>query len=257
MDLRENAVGAIQVSVEDYHTGTRRRVLAAVRNIHAGILLLLKDALLQAAAPRGGDDTIIKAKIEPRRGDAGNVAYVGIGKRTIDAQQIQERCEAHGIRVDWNALRRIGEVRNDAEHYVPQLAPEALASIVASAMVLVRRLADEHFGIEPRDLLGQETWDAMLKVAEVYQREREACEETLTSIEWESETLARGVRAVRCVQSGSDLLRLVDEAAVVADVALQCRACGTVYDADTVIRAAVNAALAWDQHGAVMDGATT
>jgi len=45
MDLLENAVQAIQVGVEDYGVASSPRLLSAARNIHAGILLLFKEAL--------------------------------------------------------------------------------------------------------------------------------------------------------------------------------------------------------------------
>ena len=42
-----NAIESIQVGIEDWQTGTHPRLLSAVRNIHAGILLLFKEALLR------------------------------------------------------------------------------------------------------------------------------------------------------------------------------------------------------------------
>jgi hypothetical protein len=39
MDLLTNAVASINVGVEDYKTGVPERLLSAVRNIHAGVLL--------------------------------------------------------------------------------------------------------------------------------------------------------------------------------------------------------------------------
>jgi hypothetical protein len=103
MDLRTNAVEAIQVGVEDYHTGTRPRLLAAVRNIHAGILLLLKEVLrMKAPGPLG--EALLKAKLVPSLDLNGKVIFKGSGKKTIDTQQVRERCEGVGITVDWKAL---------------------------------------------------------------------------------------------------------------------------------------------------------
>ena len=42
MDLLSNAIESIRAGVEDYEQGSHGRLLAAVRNIHAGILLLYK-----------------------------------------------------------------------------------------------------------------------------------------------------------------------------------------------------------------------
>jgi len=45
VDLLTNAVESIQIGVEDYQAGSPPRLLSAVRNIQAGILLLYKEAL--------------------------------------------------------------------------------------------------------------------------------------------------------------------------------------------------------------------
>ncbi|MCO4101679.1 MAG: hypothetical protein HEQ38_20260 [Gemmatimonas sp.] len=254
MDLLANAVDAIQVGVEDYHVGTRPRVLAAVRNIHAGILLLLKHTILQKVPGEAGEH-LIKAMVEPVLDPSGQVVYRGTGKKTIDAQQIQQRCTAIGIALDWAALRRIGAVRNEVEHYSTQLSLPAIADVITSAMVLVRRIADEHLGVEPRELMGRDTWDAMLKVATVHSEERHACDEALSAVSWESETLAKGIRNVRCAACASDLLRPSDEAASFDDVVLICRACGASLEADRAIPQAVASELAWDDYFAVTDGA--
>jgi len=44
IDLLTNATESLQVGVEDYQNGIRLRLLSVVRNIHAGILRLYKEA---------------------------------------------------------------------------------------------------------------------------------------------------------------------------------------------------------------------
>ena len=44
-ELLENAVLSIELGVEDYQTGDERRVLSAIRNLYAGVLLLCKQVL--------------------------------------------------------------------------------------------------------------------------------------------------------------------------------------------------------------------
>jgi hypothetical protein len=58
MDLLTNAVSSIDGGFEDYQTGTPERLLSAVRNIHADVLLLYKGSLCRksprASASRYG-----------------------------------------------------------------------------------------------------------------------------------------------------------------------------------------------------------
>ena len=254
MDLLTNAVESVQVGVDDYRAGTRARLLSAVRNIHAGVLLLYKEALLRRSPP-GSNEALIKAKIEPRPGPGGAVTFVGVGKKTVDVHQIRERFESLGIATDWKRMSEITKLRNDVEHYYPTISQRALGGLVASALVIVRDFAEHELRKSPRDLLGQETWDAMVAVADVHDAERRECNQGLAAVPWESDTLAGGVRELHCQACGSDLLRPVDPAAERADLVLACRACGEARDAESFVPAAVAEALGVDAYIAAKEGA--
>ncbi len=87
VDLLTNAIESIQTGIEDYNDGRRPRLLSAVRNIHAGILLLYKEALRRRSPPNS-NEALIKAKIEPQPDGNGGIAFVGVGKKTVDTFQI-------------------------------------------------------------------------------------------------------------------------------------------------------------------------
>ncbi len=55
MDLLTNAIESIRTGVEDYEEGSHGRLLASVRSIHAGILLLYKEALSRLS-PAGSNE---------------------------------------------------------------------------------------------------------------------------------------------------------------------------------------------------------
>jgi hypothetical protein len=100
MDLLTNAIESIRAGVEDYEQGSHGRLLAAVRSIHAGILLLYKEAL-RRLSPAGSNEALVKARVLPRRNAQGDVEFVGNGRKTADVQQIRERFAALGIATDW------------------------------------------------------------------------------------------------------------------------------------------------------------
>lgn len=97
MELLDNAIESIQVGVEDYQSGTRPRLLSAVRNIHAGILLLYKEALRRMSAA-GSNEALMMARIVPSKDSSGKVVFIGEGKKTVDSQQIKDRFETLGIK---------------------------------------------------------------------------------------------------------------------------------------------------------------
>lgn len=253
MDLLTNAVESIQIGVEDYREGSSPRLLSAVRNIHAGILLLYKEALLRRSPPNS-KEALIKAKIDPQPDGTGGITFVGVGKKTVGTQQIRERFKSLSISTDWKLLDQITSVRNDVEHYFPRLGQDAIASVVASAFLIIRQFAARELDEEPRELLGQETWDAMLKVADVYEAERRECDTALEGIGWESEALDKGVRLIRCDECGTDLLKPAAGSTSFFDTNLECRACGATLEPASYIPEAVQEALATEAYLAVTDG---
>lgn len=253
MDLLTNAVESIQVGVEDYQTGSRPRLLAAVRNIHAGILLLYKEALVRLS-PDGNGDLLIKARVEPTIGADGKVVFVGKGKRTLDVPQIQERFKSLGLSTDWKRFQSITELRNDIEHYYADVTQEALRGVIASAFLIIRKFAKEELEEEPHELLGHETWQRMLAATEVYNAERKECDDAIRAVDWGSGALEEGVSEVRCTDCGSDLLQPVDTSAAAYDVVLQCRSCGEETSAETFIPEALEVSLANDFYLAQDDG---
>lgn len=98
--LLTNAVQSIEIGVEDFRSSDPRRLISAVRNVQAGVLLLCNEKL-RALSPAGSDEVLIKARITPGLDAAGNLAFKGQGEKTADEQQIIERFGQLGIKLDW------------------------------------------------------------------------------------------------------------------------------------------------------------
>lgn len=253
MNLLTNAVESIQVGVEDYRLGTRARLLSSVRNIHAGILLLYKEALVRRS-PDNSNEVLIKAKMEPQTRPDGTIVFVGAGKKTVDIQQLKERFKSLGITSDWKQFDKITDVRNDIEHYYPSVTQEALNGIIASALSIIRRFTREELEEEPYELLGHETWKVMLERAEVYQPERDECDAELDQVNWQTDVLAQGVTDLRCDDCGSDLLHPLTASDDPAEITLECRACGNMMKAESFVPEAVAAALYNDIYLSLSEG---
>lgn len=147
VDLLTNAVESIQVGVEDYQAGTPPRLLSAVRNIHAGILLLYKEAL-RRESPAGTNDVLMMAKIIPIR-DARGIVFVGDGRKTADVQQIRERFDGVGIATDWKRFERINDARNDVEHRYPTVDQKALQGLLSDSFILFVTSSQTNFTTIP------------------------------------------------------------------------------------------------------------
>ena len=103
MSILQNAIDSIELGVEDYKINQPKRLLSAVRNFYAGILLLFKHKL--ASMSHNDDEALLKQRILPVE-ENGKIVWKGDGKKTVDFQQIQERFESLGIKVDWKRLEK-------------------------------------------------------------------------------------------------------------------------------------------------------
>ena len=242
--LLENAVESIKVGVENYQQGDHGRLLASVRDIHAGILLLYKEAL-RRLSPANSVEALVKAKILPKRDAQGNISFVGEGKKTVDVQQIRERFTSLGIMTDWTRFDRITNVRNEVEHYYTNTSKRALQGLVADAFVVIRNFIATQLQEDPLTLLGDETWKAMLDVTEVHEAEREECIKALKAFHWRSAALDQGVLEITCNACSSDLIRPVStETGFHYAMQLECRACGNTTAAKDFAPEAIKSALA-------------
>jgi hypothetical protein len=223
MDLLTNAIESIQVGVEDYEAGTRPRLLSAVRNIHAGILLLYKEAL-RRRSPKDSNDVLIMSKILPAPDANGQIVFLGEGRKTVDTQQIRERFETLGINTDWRRFDRINDARNDVEHLYPRLKQEALQGLISDSFLLVRNFILRELRGDPFHLLGEPTWQKMLDVSEVYEAQRHECDELMARQNWESVVVKDGLEQMACPHCGSDLLRPFEGAD--SETWIQCCSCG-------------------------------
>ena len=248
MDLLTNAIESIQVGIEDYQKATRPRLLSSVRNIHAGILLLYKEALLRISPENS--DALIKAKIKPKKANNGGIIFTGAGKNTVNINQIKERFESLGINTDWQQMNKITKIRNNVEHYYSDVTPTGIRGVIASAFNVIREFTYKELKEEPRDLLGQTVWDIMLKETRVYEKERQECNAAIENINWTSNVLKEGVKLLICNECGSDLLK---PSACLS--LLKCRACGNKYDKEAYTPEAIKEALWVDGYLAITDGA--
>jgi DNA-directed RNA polymerase subunit RPC12/RpoP len=254
MDLLTNAIESIRLGVDDYLSDTHPRLLSAVRNIHAGILLLYKEAL-RRLSPAGSNDVLLMAKVVPSQDADGKIHFAGVGKKTVDTQQIRERFDGLGITTDWRRFERIADARNDVEHRYPQLDQKALRGLIADSFLIVRNFLASELKHDPREELGEETWQAMLEVAEVYQKEKDECASLLAKVKWISATLEEGLTELTCSACGSDLLKPVDPTS--GEIVLQCSSCGHHEAPESYVPKAIASALSGASYEAAKDGGET
>ena len=251
--ILDNAVQSVQIGIEDYRAKDPRRLLSAVRNVQAGVLLLCKEQLRRLSPP-GSDEMLLKLKTKAIRRD-GVIVMIGDGRKTVDQQQIRERFRQLDIQVDWKPLEKLTELRNAIEHYRYAGDPRDLVEAIAGSARIIRQLISEVLGGEPVALLGRSCWEVLLETEAVFEAELAACRATLDAIDWYAPAVAEALDELSCPSCGSILIAQADTSNTIQDHAdFLCRSCGTQLSSQELIEPALGQILYADFYIAMTDG---
>lgn len=253
MSLLTNAVGAIQIAIEDFDSNDQRRVLGAIRNLHAGILLLCK-VKLQRLSPADSDEVLLKQAIKPQPAPDGSIKWVGAGGKTADQQAIKDRFGALRIPLDWRRLDAISQIRNKAEHYFFAGTQRQAQEAFAEGCILIRQLVMDVLGEDPVALIGEDTWTALYENRLIFDKELQACQMTLKPLIW----LAGAADVpgnIQCPNCGSQLVRqLDDQNADPHRASFRCTACGQTSNVETLVLHVLEEVYGADAFIAAKDG---
>lgn len=208
MGLLQNAIHSIEVGIEDYEEGEDRRSVSAVRNVYAGIILLLKEKLVRLS-PEYDPELLIKKLLVPQKNKAGDIVFIGKGKKTVDLNDIKTRFENLGVKVDWRRLEEISRLRNDLEHYYTDKSPSLVREILAKSFLIIRDFLTNELGESPVSVIDRDLWPILLGIEEVFSAEQEACKESFEKFHWKYETINQAIRHAKCYFCESSLVQLV------------------------------------------------
>lgn len=253
MFILQNAVDSIAIGLEDYSSEDPRRLISATRNIFAGILLLFKHKL-SLLSPQGSDEVLIRQQVLPSRDLNGNLQWTGRGKKTVDVQQIKERFESLGIKIDWDRVDNINQHRNDIEHYYSTRSKDSVRKLISDCFVVIRDFIVDHLGGDPKEVLGDDAWEKLVEVAEVYEREKAGCESTMDSVDWESSTVHEVLKEYECSKCGSGLIYIPNPKASCYDNEFVCKSCGESWDYESIATEALESIADSYNYRPVKDG---
>ncbi len=173
MSIINNAIDSIAIGLEDFNSHDPRRLISSTRNIFAGILLLFKHKL-SILSPQNSDEVLIKQRIQPKI-NSNNLTWVGSGGKTVDVQEIKKRFASLNIDVDWNRFDKINKYRNEIEHYYSTQSKSSVESLISNSFVIIQNFIVTQLDADPKVLLGRESWEKLVAVNEVHQKEKEIC----------------------------------------------------------------------------------
>jgi hypothetical protein len=252
MSLFENAIESIQIGVEDLLKNDERRVLSAVRNVHAGALLLCKEKLRRLSP---NDEILLAQRFEPQPNDKGEVSVEGVGRNTVGLDDIKKRFKAFHIPFDWKRFDGIADIRHHMEHSYFKGTRERARQAVADAFLVIRQLLVEALQEDPLRVLGPECWNALLENADLFEAELQACRNTLEGVAWETNAAVHALADFACPSCKSSLVRQRQpDNTSQQHVSLFCAACGTESELGPVLTLAFDETFGGEAHMAVKDG---
>ncbi|MBF0427295.1 MAG: hypothetical protein HQL94_00095 [Magnetococcales bacterium] len=255
--LLANAAASIRLGIEDYQASgnDKDRVLSAVRNVYAGVLLLSKEVLRRLSSD---DEVLLHLDVVPKLGENGihfKPRHEGRVNRTIDKQEIIDRFKTLGLQINDNKINSISKVRNDIEHYHSRHTPAEIDSALADAFIVILDLTRKHIHEDPIDLFGQNVLGIFTEIKDIFDQEMKICKESLSAIDWETETLEAALEDFRCDACGSPLIKQLDSKNIGwSNAQFQCHKCGKTINSEQLVRSAIEENLYGDFYIAMTDG---
>ncbi|XOF34226.1 MAG: hypothetical protein ACL93V_02725 [Candidatus Electrothrix sp. YB6] len=252
--LIRNATLSLKLGIEDYQLDNPERALSAVRNITAGVLLLFKEKL-RILSPTDSDEVLLKEKIKPVIADSDTVSFKGSGKKTVNVYQIEERFNALGVSVDWTRVKKIVKLRNNIEHYYAGESDARMRELITDTLLVIRDFLTTQLDMEPAEVLDEITWDAMLAVQEVYQKELSECHAETAKIVWPKDAMQSISKCLRCATCHSELLKPQDPDEQDIDaLVFKCTSCGTINPFQDIVEAGIDEYLGGHAYIAAKEG---
>ena len=250
--LLQNAIISIRLGLEDYESKNKHRVLSATRNLYAGVLLLCKEVLRRHSPPDSNEVLLKKTKGVTKDRD-GSIRMVGVGESTVGRLEIEKIFKQLRL-VDLSKLERLAKIRNDIEHlHAP--APGAIQKAIAGAMPIIRSVIVYELKDNPSRLLGQKAWGILLKEAEVFKEEKDACMASFENVEWNSGALEESMEELHCPNCLSPLIKNESsQGASQDDVRLVCSECSEILERETAFEHALVESKRGESHIAVKNG---
>lgn len=237
MSILNNARDSIIIGIEDYKfaldDGDEKRYLSSTRNLFAGILLLFKYKL-SVLSPRDSDEVLIKKRINPYIDNNGTLGWKGKGSNTVDVAQIKERFESLNINAEWDRIKIINDYRNNIEHYYSKESAGSIQKIISDCFLVINNFVTNELLLDPKELLGEYTWNILISINEVYEAEKKSCNTKLhNEYDWMTKTAYEAAINYYCDDCFSDLITINE------DNELYCKSCEQIFNEDSFLEAAL------------------
>lgn len=249
--IEGNAKLSIELAVADFKSKDDRRTISAMRNITAGILLLFKLKLLELS-PADSNEVLIKSRVAPKIKD-GKLVFVGMGKNTVDTQEIMDRFQSLGITADWMRVKSIVDLRNNIEHYRTDVPMSGIREVFGNAFFVIDQFCNKELHRKPYDMFGAEVWDVFLEEEEFWKYLKASVDEANKDLKWQHPEMEEVAACFSCARCSSRLLKVIDATLHHEDQTYQCVTCDHINEFNELIEPALEEQFGADNYIAFKD----
>lgn len=206
-----NAIDAISLATEDYQMASKspRRILSCLRNIFAGLLLLMKAKLYPDH----------KELIITKRNNDGSV------RNTIQYKNLLNEYTAINPTIIRKTLDQVQRQRNDLEHFYINDSPPIIDESVCACFYVICNILSNDFKQSPQEALGSKNWNILMNIQSVYEESRKECQASLSSVSWPSESILDALGYMPCPSCRATLRKIKTVAEKPIDRILECYSC--------------------------------
>lgn len=179
--LRDNALTSIRLGIEDFgltkaiehREADPARALSSIRNLFAGVLLLLKYKIANSVDDSNEAAALIfnpPNETLPEPDGEGGIHWQPVGKfkpNTIDVGLIKKRLDSFDIHFEWEVIENLQQARNHIEHLHPKNGLGELSGLIAQLFPALRDFIQNELEEHPAEIL-ETAWPIMLAHAEFY-----------------------------------------------------------------------------------------
>jgi hypothetical protein len=248
-ELLQNAIASIQLGIEDYQSNDPRRPISAVRNFYAGVLLLGKQCLVDAA-PNADPMEVLASGFVPKPDGHGGVDHEPKGYRTIDLSELRGRFKDFGLEWPDGDIATLQRLRNELEHHHSDAPKQVIRQAIAACFPLIQGF----FAIlekDPASALG-DAWAIMLEEEAFFTMQKTEADTTFDRLPWPG---LSNTHAWSCQDCASSLIRQVDpDNSEPWDIQGRCVSCGKMLTAEETVKLIVEAEYSGDDYAAAKDG---
>lgn len=234
-ELLANAVASIQLGIEDYQSDDDRRPISAIRNFHAGVLLLGKACLLNEV-PNVDPMAILASRFKPVPDGKGGIACEHKGSSTINLNELKERFNDFNLNFPVGDIENLRKLRNNLEHFHSPSSKDNIRQTIAECFPLVEGFLAilKH---DPAEKLG-DTWKIMLEERKFFTKQKSECDATFLKLPWGDSLCCTD--QIACPACLSTLIYQTDDQNDdPAEIEGKCKACGEGISAEDTVNLVV------------------